>query len=132
MGDDSRKQILLLIRITFQILDHLYSLQEIYANSTATSVELVVYGHTEENRPLVYLKLTNGNETDKPVAVIESGINPRDWITIPSALNTVNRLLEDDNRSFLDDAVWIIVPVLNPDGYDYTHTNVSFIHTNIC
>ncbi|KOB67378.1 Midgut carboxypeptidase 2, partial [Operophtera brumata] len=106
------------------ILDHLYALQEVYANST-TTVELVVYSQTDENRPLVYLKLTNGDATGKPVALLEAAINPRDWVTVPSALNVVNRLLEDDNRMFLDVADWIIVPVVNPDGYEYTHTNVN-------
>lgn len=110
--------------LIFQILDHLYTLQEAYANSD-TKLGIVEYGRTEENRPLVYLKLSNGVVTDKPVAVIEAAINPRDWITVPSALNVVNRLLEVENRRFLDDVVWIVVPVLNPDGYEYTHTNVS-------
>lgn len=114
----------LITKIILQILDHLYALQEVYANST-TTVELIVYGQTDENRPLVYLKLTNGDETDKPVAMIEAAINPRDWVTVPSAINVVNKLLEDDNRMYLDIAVWIVVPVLNPDGYEYTHTNVS-------
>lgn len=100
-------------------------MEEIYADSTDTTLEVVVYGQTEENRPLVYLKMTNGDVTDKPVAIIEAAINPREWITVSSALNVVNRLLEEDNRGFLDDSVWIVVPVMNPDGYEYTHTNVS-------
>lgn len=65
-------------------------------------------------------------DIEKPVVIIESGINPREWITIPSALNVVNRLLENDTQ-FLDKSDWIIIPVINPDGYEYTHTNVRTI-----
>lgn len=60
------------------------------------------------------------------MVLIESGINPREWITIPAALNIVNRLIEKATV-LLTSADWIIVPVLNPDGYEYTHTNVSTI-----
>lgn len=65
-------------------------------------------------------------DIEKPVVIIESGINPREWITIPSALNVVNRLLENDTQ-LLDKSDWIIIPVINPDGYEYTHTNVRII-----
>lgn len=90
-------------------------------------MELTQLGVTDENRPLVYLRMTNNdNNINKPVIVIEAATNPRDWITIPSAINVVERLLNEDRR-YLDDIEWIVVPVLNPDGYEYTHTNVSDI-----
>lgn len=60
----------------------------------------------------------------KPVVVVEAAINPRDWITIPTAMNVVDKLLGEEQR-LLDDYEWIVIPVANPDGYEYTHTNVS-------
>ncbi|KAL0830102.1 hypothetical protein ABMA28_003559 [Loxostege sticticalis] len=107
-----------------EILEHLYRLQESYINST-TSFEVIGFGRTAENRPLVYLKLTNTNiqtNIQKPTIVIEAGIIPREWITIPSALYVVDRILNENK--FLDDFEWVIIPVLNPDGYEYTHTNL--------
>lgn len=85
------------------------------------------YGRTEQNRPLLYLKISSNTTIDieKPTVVIEAGINPREWATIPAALNIVSKITEEENRSLIDDLVWIIIPVLNPDGYEYTHTNVS-------
>ncbi|XP_028169134.1 carboxypeptidase B-like [Ostrinia furnacalis] len=109
-----------------KILAHLYRLQESYTNST-TSLEVIEFGRTEENRPLVYLKLTNmNNQTDiqKPVIVVEAGIIPREWITIPASLYVVKKVLNE--TTFLDDFEWVIIPVLNPDGYEYTHTNLRF------
>lgn len=112
------------VNLEFQILEHLYALQRAHEDSVI-SLEVVNYGVTVENRPLVYVKLTNGDAYNKPVVVVEAGVNPREWVTVPSALNVVNKLLEVSQRQFLDDFTWIIIPVLNPDGYEYTHTNVS-------
>lgn len=109
----------------FQILDHLYALQETHEGS-AIQIRIEEYGRTFEDRPLVYLTISDDSATtDKPVAIIEGGINPREWITVPAALNIVNRLLEHPET--LSKADWIFVPVVNPDGYEYTHTNVSII-----
>ncbi|KAJ2941093.1 hypothetical protein O0L34_g10325 [Tuta absoluta] len=128
-----------------EILAHLNSLQEAYTNSTV-NVIVEEYGTTVDGHPLVYIKISNttappsyssrcypfsqGNDMvvttndlkDKPVVIIESGIIPREWITIPAALNIVNKIL--DNPQFLEKADWIVVPVVNPDGYEYSHTNL--------
>lgn len=32
-----------------------------------------------------------------------------------------------DVRFMLDKYEWVILPVFNVDGYEYTHTNVSFL-----
>lgn len=66
------------------------------------------------------------NETvQKPVIIVEAGVNPREWITIPAAINVINSLLNASETTYLDNYDWIIVPVVNPDGYEYTHTDVS-------
>ncbi|CAH1634686.1 unnamed protein product [Spodoptera littoralis] len=107
------------------ILAYLRKLHEQSADSL-TKVELIEYGVTAQNRPLVYLRISRGtNETnspEKPIIVIEAATNPRDWVTIPAALNIVENLLKE--QKFLDNLEWIVIPVLNPDGYEYTHTNV--------
>lgn len=113
----------------FQILNYLRQLPEQY-NATSSRIELVQYGVTQENRPLVYLKISYNNTaetvaTEKPIIVVEAAINPREWITIPAVLNMVENILEDER--FLVGADWIVLPVVNPDGYEYTHTNVSNI-----
>lgn len=108
----------------FQILNHLNALQEAHQDSTIR-ITVNEFDRTDEGRPIVYLTVSDDStSTDKPVIIIESGINPREWITIPAALNIVNKLTENA-ASLLSRADWIIVPVLNPDGYEYTHTNVS-------
>lgn len=104
------------------------SIEREYSNSSETIVELIEAGATDENRPLVYLKVTGNSSTpvQKSVVVIEAAINPREWITVPVALNIVNKTVQESQRRFLENLEWIVIPVLNPDGYEYTHTNVRF------
>ena len=32
----------------------------------------------------------------------------------------------DDHPEFVDNLDWYFMPVINPDGYEYSHTNVGF------
>ncbi|XP_045504991.1 carboxypeptidase B-like [Colias croceus] len=107
-----------------KILDHMQTIENTYESSTEIDAKLVIGGQTDEGRPLVYLRITNYSNTSKPVIIIEGGIIPREWITVPAVLNMVDKVIED--RNFLDNFVWIFVPVVNPDGYEYTHTNLRF------
>ncbi|XP_045539534.1 carboxypeptidase B [Papilio machaon] len=108
-----------------QILDYIRTLEETYKNSTDITLNVIEAGTTAEGRHLTYIKLTNQTPTvNKGIIIIEAGINPRQWITIPSSLNIVNKLINSNDKRFLNDFEWIVIPVLNPDGYEYTHTNL--------
>ena len=37
------------------------------------------------------------------------------------------RRTNSDVKFMLDKYEWVILPVFNVDGYEYTHTNVSFL-----
>lgn len=55
-------------------------------------------------------------------------IHAREWVTTPVALYSVYRLVENlrsEDSDLLSDVDWIIMPLVNPDGYEYSHTNVS-------
>ncbi|XP_063384724.1 carboxypeptidase B-like [Cydia fagiglandana] len=114
------------------ILNYIYNIRDAYEDSQTTSIEVVEFGSTDLNRPLVYLKLTRtGGEENKPIIVIEGGINPREWITIPSALKVVEGVLESNQARYLDNFDWIVLPVVNPDGYEYTHTDLRLWEKNL-
>jgi len=56
--------------------------------------------------------------------VIQCGIHAREWITPATCCWIINELLIDiKNEPLLADFLWVIIPSLNVDGYDYTHTN---------
>ncbi|KAJ8950620.1 hypothetical protein NQ318_010819 [Aromia moschata] len=76
-----------------------------------------------EGRNLTVAKISSGGE-DKPIIFIEAAIHAREWIAPPVALYTLNQLVENEtNSEMYRDVDWIIHPVVNPDGYEYSHTD---------
>lgn len=59
--------------------------------------------------------------------LIDAGIHAREWITISVALYVIQQLVERDavNARMLRNFDWIILPLLNPDGYEYSREHVS-------
>lgn len=65
---------------------------------------------------------------------IESGIHAREWITPATVCYITAQLLtsnDPETRAAARDFDWYIFPVTNPDGYVWTHTDVS-VHGNKC
>lgn len=52
----------------------------------------------------------------------------REWAGHMSVLYLLHQLVENfsANLELLRNVDWVVVPVVNPDGYVYTHTDVSF------
>lgn len=53
--------------------------------------------------------------------MVDCGKGASDWISITFCLNLINELANNDND--LEKVSWIILPLLNPDGYSYTWTD---------
>nr|CAD2169626.1 unnamed protein product [Meloidogyne enterolobii] len=83
-------------------------------------------GKTTELRDLGVLKLGYApfnNKTIKPIFLLDGGIHAREWIAPAVALNVINAFINNPKwRSLLDHIDVHIIPVLNPDGYEYTWT----------
>ena len=85
--------------------------------SASASANANANGTGSEPRP----KLT---APDKPGLLIDAGIHAREWIAPTTALYAVHQLVrEPANRHILRHVDVFVVPVLNPDGYEYTHLN---------
>uniref|UniRef100_A0A1B0DLT4 Peptidase M14 domain-containing protein n=1 Tax=Phlebotomus papatasi TaxID=29031 RepID=A0A1B0DLT4_PHLPP len=111
------------------------------------NVELSHFGRSFEGLPLIMAKIFSpGNGTMelrterghkkrlverkylKPVILIEAGSHGREWIAPAVAMWILNTLAQgigkNDPQSEIYRSVdWLVVPVLNPDGYEYTHTH---------
>lgn len=63
-------------------------------------------------------------DPSSPIYYMHCAIHAREWITTTSCLWIIDQLLNKDNdRAKLTEMYhWIIVPILNIDGYDYTFT----------
>jgi len=58
---------------------------------------------------------------DKPVIVYNGCQHAREWISASTIAYIAESLLEDDEcRDLIKQVTWILVPIVNPDGYEYT------------
>ncbi|XP_075162016.1 carboxypeptidase B1-like [Haematobia irritans] len=80
-------------------------------------------GRSFQERDLKTLTITNGDgRANKNVILVDGGFHAREWISPATALYAIDQLVEnfEENQDLLQDFDWIILPVVNADGYDYS------------
>lgn len=85
--------------------------------------EVVSLGKSHEGRDLWALRL--GPRRDKAV-VVTGGIHAREWATVEIALEVAEQLCEAPPEA---GEVWI-VPLINPDGYEYSREHDNTYRKN--
>jgi murein tripeptide amidase MpaA len=105
-----------------QINSYLRELAEKYPD--LVSVESV--GLSYENRDMLLIKISAGGAGHRPAVLVDGGIHAREWIAPAMALYIIHQLVEhnDTSSDLIDGVDWLILPVLNPDGYEYSHNTV--------
>ncbi|XP_011310954.1 carboxypeptidase B [Fopius arisanus] len=73
-------------------------------------------GNSVEGRPLKVLRISRG-EPNVPAIWIDGGIHAREWISPASVTYIINYLVENSDELKAD---YYVLPVVNPDGYEYT------------
>uniref|UniRef100_A0A1B0GIS5 Zinc carboxypeptidase A 1 n=1 Tax=Lutzomyia longipalpis TaxID=7200 RepID=A0A1B0GIS5_LUTLO len=102
------------------IYEWLYDLSRKYQKH----VKLLRIGKSYENREILGIEISHNRRN--PTAFIEGGIHAREWISPATILYFINELLTSKEEEIVKLARkinWYIVPVVNPDGYVYTHTH---------
>lgn len=69
------------------------------------------------------IKISNQTTTEKGIVLIDACIHAREWITITTALCVIDHLMSFPQTLTMFD--FYIIPCLNPDGYEFSHTVVS-------
>nr|UPI76690.1 M14 metal carboxypeptidase 13 [Antheraea yamamai] len=103
------------------------------ANAYPNLVTVVSAGRSIEGRDIKYLKISTTNFQDrrKPVVMLQSLLHAREWVTLPATLYAIQKLVIDvTEQDLLQNIDWIILPIANPDGYEFTHTNDRFWRKN--
>ncbi|XP_041982243.1 carboxypeptidase B-like [Aricia agestis] len=81
-------------------------------------------GKSVEGRDIKMLRITNSDTRNKAVW-LDGGIHAREWIAVSVVAYIAHQFAT--NYSALPEYVtnkdWYFVPVVNPDGYHYTHTS---------
>lgn len=85
-------------------------------------------GRSNEGRHIAGLSISlNTRSRPRRVAYIQAAAHGREWITTQTVLYLAYELLTN-LRAFqrvLQDVEVFLVPLVNPDGYEFTHTSVS-------
>ncbi|CAJ0572849.1 unnamed protein product, partial [Mesorhabditis spiculigera] len=90
-------------------------------------VTLIDIGASHENRTLLVIKIKGRQNVigEKPAFWIDAGIHAREWIAPATAMYTVRQLVEGYDtdpqiHTLMDSVDFYILPVMNPDGYEYS------------
>nr|ABO21076.1 carboxypeptidase B [Aedes aegypti] len=92
----------------------------------ADMVTVTNVGKSYEGRTLK--TVTIGQSQQSKTILIDAGIHAREWIAPATALYVINRLVQhaNENRDLLSNLTWIILPLVNPDGYEYSFKSNKF------
>lgn len=74
-----------------------------------------------------HTKMKSKTDEMKSIVLIDGGIHGREWISVATTVYCINQLIENFRRNtqLLKKLEFLIVPIVNVDGYEYSHTNVS-------
>jgi len=108
--------------LRYHRLANIYTWMEQLANDFPNIVKLNIIGITEEGRNIVVMRI-GGGLPNRPAIFIEGGIHAREWISPATVTFIVNELVTNPaNRDLLDYYDFFVLPVTNPDGYEYSHS----------
>ncbi|XP_050551710.1 zinc carboxypeptidase-like [Spodoptera frugiperda] len=107
----------------YPTLDHIYAYLETI-NKKYSHCNLITLGKTLNNKPIYVLKISTMNPTNKAI-LIDSGIHGCEWTSVVSTLYFIDSIVHSFYKqpSYIKDRDWHIIPVLNPDGYEYSLHN---------
>ncbi|XP_055341529.1 carboxypeptidase B-like [Paramacrobiotus metropolitanus] len=116
---------------------HRYATMEAFVQSLAQDysdiVELKMIGKSYEGRSMYRLKVgkPRADGKKKPAIWMDSHIHAREWIASATLLYMTNKLVTEYSRNstvrrMVDDLDWYILPVVNPDGLEHTHSDSSY------
>jgi len=87
-------------------------------------MSLIHIGKSTEGRDLKVVKIGNGDK-NKAAVFIDGGIHAREWVSPASVTYLIHRMVETEGEynSLLDRFNVYILPVVNPDGYEYSRNH---------
>jgi hypothetical protein len=112
----------------YQRFDTIQKWMDYMASEYPALVSVETYGKSYEGRDMKVMKISTGGSPDKPAVWLDGGIHAREWISPATVTYIANELIMEavrggKNYRLVNAVDWYIVPVLNPDGYEYSHTN---------
>ncbi|KOB64790.1 putative carboxypeptidase A-like protein, partial [Operophtera brumata] len=109
-------------------IDDIYKWLKDLAMAFPNEVVIESIGKTYENRDILAVKICLRGSLHRSKVIIEGGIHAREWISPAFVTYMINRIVHSKKspdkklRTIANTYEWYFVPVVNPDGYEYTHT----------
>ena len=116
---------------TFQRYNQHVLLLQTLADQNPSLAKVFSLGNSYEGRDIKAIRIGANSDTNKPVFFIEAGIHAREWASPATVSYFAQELINQYKANnatvttLMNTYDFYIVPVLNVDGYEYTHTNVS-------
>jgi murein tripeptide amidase MpaA len=90
-------------------------------------VTVINAGRSYEGKQIKYVRIstTRFENLMKPVIIIDAATHAREWVSPPVALYLINQLVANPQSRITREIDWVIIPVVNPDGYEYSMTEVK-------
>eukprot|EP00112_Aurelia_sp_Birch-Aquarium-sp1_P006038 Seg1675.1 transcript_id=Seg1675.1/GoldUCD/mRNA.D3Y31 product="Carboxypeptidase A2" protein_id=Seg1675.1/GoldUCD/D3Y31 len=103
-----------------EITSEMNSLAKRYSNAQVFSV-----GRSYEGRDMQAIKIMGKRKANKKMFFFNCAIHAREWITAASCIYMINEMLtkygkDSSVTAMLDKMDFVVMPVLNVDGYSYT------------
>ncbi len=110
----------------FRELDEVHAQLDTMAASHPELASVVELGESIEGRPIRALVIAAGGADDRPTIFVTAGQHAREWISVTSSMYVADRFLANAEEAMYAEALaavqLVIVPVVNPDGYEFTWT----------
>ncbi|KAK4016629.1 hypothetical protein OUZ56_031587 [Daphnia magna] len=89
-------------------------------------------GQSYEGREMILMKISSGGDGTKNAIFVDAGIHAREWIAPATVTYIIRELVENyaAHPQYIDDVDWFFMPLINPDGYEFSHTNVRLWRKN--
>lgn len=86
--------------------------------------QLISLGKSRENRDIWALRIGTRPEGEQPAVIVTGGHHAREWASVMVPLKLAELLTPPDDRE-----VWV-VPLVNPDGYEYSRDHDNLYRAN--
>ncbi|XP_062541394.1 carboxypeptidase B-like [Armigeres subalbatus] len=87
-------------------------------------MQLETIGTSSEGRNIEAVYISYGNNPNRPLVMVDAGLRAREWTSPMVAMFIIHELVEHPElfSHILEEVNFVIIPLVNPDGYVYSHT----------
>lgn len=100
------------------------------SNDYSNLVTVIKIGTSTEGRDINAIEISKTGKVkgDRPIIFVDATIHAREWIAPMVALALIHQLVENSelNLDVLNNVDWVIIPVINVDGYVFSHEHARF------